>query len=279
MEKLKYFKSEKISERITRITGLTGELMYLVEGKNKAVLIDTGTGIGNLKKYVEKLTQKPVIVLLTHGHVDHAMGASAFEEVYMNPADKNVYMEHSDISVRMEYLKMFLGENFKKVKEEDYIPAASSYSFKPLLPGNSFELGGITLEIYGGAGHTPGMITILFVEERTLLLGDACNFFTFLFDKNSLDLITYEKNLKELDNQTKGRYDKVYLSHGDGDASKDMIQSVIKVCEDIKSGKSDDIPFNFLGETAYIAKAVDVNMARIDGGLGNIVYSKEKVHK
>jgi hydroxyacylglutathione hydrolase len=278
VETFEFFKSKKISEGVTRIYGPAGELMYLVEGSKKAALIDTGTGVGNLKAYVDSLTDKPYIVLLSHGHVDHAMSASAFRNVYMNAADNNIYVEHSDMAVRKGFLEMSMGETFKQVKEEDYIPIASSERFKPLLPGDKFDLGGINLEIMVGAGHTPGMITMLIVEERTLFLGDACNFFTFLFDKNSLGLTSYEENLKKLDAETKGRYDKVYLSHGEGDASKDMIASVIEVCEDIKAGKSDDVPFNFLGEVAYIAKSVNPAMQRTDGGLGNIVYNKNKVN-
>jgi hydroxyacylglutathione hydrolase len=279
MEVFEFFKSKKISERVTRIYGPAGELMYLVEGSKKAALIDTGTGAGNLKAYVDSLTDKPYIVLLSHGHVDHAMSAPGFRNVYMNPADNNIYAEHSDMSVRKEFLEMSMGETFKQVKEEDYIPIASSERFKPLLPGDKFDLGGINLEIMVGAGHTPGMITILIVEERTLFLGDACNLFTFLFDENSLGLTSYEENLKKLDAETKGRYDKVYLSHGEGDTSKDMIASVIQVCEDIKAGRSDDMPFHFMGETAYIAKSVNPAMQRTDGGLGNIVYNKEKVNQ
>jgi glyoxylase-like metal-dependent hydrolase (beta-lactamase superfamily II) len=279
METLKFFKSKKISNTVTRIFGPAGELMYLVEGNKKAALIDTGTGVGNLKAYIDKLTEKPYIVFLSHGHVDHAMGAPAFSNVYMNPADKNIYEEHSGIAVRKGLIEMSMGENFKLVKEEDYIPVASDESFKPLVPGDKFDLGGISLEIFIGAGHTPGMVTILLIEERALFLGDACNFFTFLFDKNSFGLTSYEENLKKLAAQTNGRYDKVYLSHGDGDAPKEMIASVIQVCEDIKAGKCDDVPFNFMGEQAYIAKAVDSSMHRRDGGLGNIVYSKEKVNQ
>lgn len=280
MEPFAYFKSEKISENTTRIFGPTGELMYLVEGSDRAALIDTGTGVGNLKTYVESLTNKPCFVLLTHGHVDHAMGAPAFEEVYMHPADKEVYAAHSDMHIRSEYLEMTMRENFKRIKEEDYIAVESCSRYKFLLPGDIFDLGGIHLEICLGAGHTPGSITILFVEERTLLLGDACNFFTFLFDENSLGVSTYQKNMIELDYKTIGRYDKVYLSHGRGDAPKEMLSSVIEVCEDIKSGKTDDVPFNFLGHKAYIAKALikgTYGMERKDGGLGNIVYSKEKI--
>ena len=35
--------------------------MYLVEGTEKAALIDTGSGIGSLKACVEQLTDKPVL--------------------------------------------------------------------------------------------------------------------------------------------------------------------------------------------------------------------------
>jgi hydroxyacylglutathione hydrolase len=277
MEPFVYFKSEKISESVTRIVGPAGELMYLVEGKERAALIDTGTGVGDLRTFVENLTMKPYFVLLTHGHVDHAMGAPAFDEVYMNPADKEVFASHSDFTVRKEFLQMSMGENYAMVREEDFIPIGFCNCFKSLLPGDKFDLGGIHLEICAGAGHTPGLVTILLVEERTLLLGDACNFFTFLFDEYALGVTSYEKTLIELDKITKGRYDKVYLSHGEGDAPKEMLDSVLAVCEDIKAGRTDDIPFNFMGYKALIAKKTDHNMTRLDGGLGNIVYSKDKV--
>ena len=94
------FKTEKLTDRVTRIYGFCGELMYLVEGKEKAALLDTGTGIGSLKACVQKLTDKPVMVLLTHGHVDHAMGAPEFEEVYMNHKDDYIYNEHCSLEFR-----------------------------------------------------------------------------------------------------------------------------------------------------------------------------------
>ena len=76
------------------------ELMYLVEGRDQAALIDTGSGLGFLKAYVEKLTDKPILVLLTHGHVDHAMGAGEFETVYMNRADDYIYDQFLPICPR-----------------------------------------------------------------------------------------------------------------------------------------------------------------------------------
>jgi glyoxylase-like metal-dependent hydrolase (beta-lactamase superfamily II) len=65
--------------------------MYLIEGKEKAALIDTGVGVGDLKPFIRELTDKPLIVLVTHGHVDHALGAVSFDEVYMSHIDETVY--------------------------------------------------------------------------------------------------------------------------------------------------------------------------------------------
>ena len=56
---MEIFSSEKISPHVTRITECTGTHMYLAEGDDKALLIDTGCGVGNLKEYVEQLTKKP----------------------------------------------------------------------------------------------------------------------------------------------------------------------------------------------------------------------------
>ncbi len=272
------FRSEKISDTVTRIRGITDELMYLVEGSESAVLIDTGSGAGSLKTYVEVLTGKPYIVLLTHGHLDHAMGAPEFDtDIYMNPADNGVCKEHSDMEIRKEYLSM--AEDFKYVEAEDYIPVRTK-EYLPLKHGDIFKLGGITLEVYECPGHTPGSMVILFKEERTLLLGDACNFFTFLFDSNSSGVTMFKNKLEKLNAETQGKYDKVYLSHREGDAPKEILEGVIRVCEDILIGKADDVPFEFMGQKAYIAKAVDqTTMQRMDGGIGNIVYDKEKIYQ
>ena len=78
-----YFEYQTITEHVKRIL-LPGDVFaYLAEGEEKAVLIDTGCGLGDLRSYVKSLTDKPITVLLTHGHLDHAPGAVQFEKVYM----------------------------------------------------------------------------------------------------------------------------------------------------------------------------------------------------
>ena len=91
---MNYYETEKVNDNLTMIRSLTGELLYLVEGEADAVLIDTCLGVGYLKALVSSLTDKNLKVLLTHGHVDHAMGAPEFEGVYMNPRDIPIYRSH-----------------------------------------------------------------------------------------------------------------------------------------------------------------------------------------
>ena len=71
---------------------------------------------------------------------------------------------------------------------------------------------------------------MLIKEERALLLGDACNGFTFLFQDYSLPIETYEENLKKLKPQVEGKYDIVLSSHGDGRLDADIIDSMILLC-------------------------------------------------
>ena len=278
MESFKFFTSKKILEGVTRIFGPTGELMYLVEGSNRAALIDTGTGVGNLNEYVRKLTDKSITVILTHGHVDHASGAPNFDEVYMNHDDDEVYNEHSNLELRKGYVNAQY-KDFDKIIDSDYVQPKCSSAYKDLKEGAVFDLGGTTLEVYGAAGHTPGQMAILFKEQRILMTGDAANQATFLFDKYSMGITSYEKSMKDLLSKTDGKFDKILLSHGSGDAPKKLLSNIIQLCEDIKVEKVDDVPFDFMGQRAYITKKADAQFERIDGEAGNIIYSKEKVNQ
>ncbi len=273
-----FYAAEKVNDTITAIRSKTGEIMYLIEGQNRAVLVDTCLGIGHLRDFVQNLTTEPLTVLLTHGHVDHAMGAPEFDDVYMNHADTLIYEEMSPIEERKGYLKAILGGNTPDFSDQDFIKP-SPMNFHDLQDGDSFDLGGIHLDIYGLPGHTRGSVIILIREEGILILGDACNTATFLFDKNSLPVETYKKNLQNVSKRLKGRYNRAFLCHHDMEASADIMDNVIDVCDTILQNKADDVPFEFMGQINYIAKAVGEHFKRLDGKAGNIIYNKERVNK
>lgn len=265
------FKTEKVTEHITRIFAFNTELMYLVEGSRRAVLIDTGSGFGSLKACVDALTDKPITVLCTHGHTDHALGCAEFEDVRISPLDERAYAVHSPWDFRAGSGVMW--PDFGLLTPEQIIPAMPFEKMKPLREGEVFELGGVSVEVFACPGHTAGSLVMLIPEERMLLLGDACNYMVFLFDELSSPVSEYKRALASLLAKVEGRYDTVLLSHGDGFGVPDMIERVMAVCDDILEGRSDEAYFNFLGTEAMMAHAVDENRRRKDGGVGNIVYS------
>lgn len=269
------FKTEKLTKRITRIFAPAGELVYLVEGDRYAVLIDTGSGIGSLADCVRSLTDKPLKILITHGHVDHAMGAAEFEDIHMNLNDISVYKEHGSEEFRKTG-PAHRPEGIDRLSEVVWIPTAPVTAFKDMKGGDIFDLGGEQIRIYDCPGHTKGSVVMLLVQERVLVLGDSCNDSTFLFADHCTSVVEYEENLRALKAQVDGTFDTVYISHGDGNGSVETINEVIHVCEDIRQGNTDDIPFDFMGLSAVIAKAVTPGtMKRIDGRRGNIFYSKK----
>ena len=55
---------------------------YLLVGTERALLIDMGVGLGNLRAFVQRLTGGlPLDVVATHGHVDHIGGRGQFPRV------------------------------------------------------------------------------------------------------------------------------------------------------------------------------------------------------
>lgn len=279
-----YYQVEPLFPGLTRIWDVAHTAMYLAEGEEKAVLIDTGVGVGDLKAVVVGLTNKPVTVLLTHGHVDHAMGAAAFADVRISPLDAGIYAQHCRFEGRKGYVMgaaMQGGDPalIGSITDADYQKPCAFSAFSPLAPGQRFELGGVTVEVLEGAGHTPGSLTMLIPEWRVLVLGDACNQFTFLFDRSCSTVAQYREMLLGLEEKTAGHYDRVLVSHGMGEGSANMIRNVIAVCDDILAGRADNMPFcGFNGEPCCIAKAMDfARFCRADGGEGNIVYDPNRI--
>lgn len=265
------FTCEKLKEKIISIVDSTGVRAFLIEGMEKAVLIDTCCGIGNLKELVDSLTPLPLSVLCTHGHVDHAGGAYGFERVYLNKADWELVKEHTTIEKRSS----FVDPEGTKFSREVYVPQRNG-DYLELKDGQIFDLGGITIESIAVKGHTQGMTCFLIKEHRTLILGDACNPFTFMFLDESSDLRTLIRSLNHL-LERQDEFDTVWLSHGDADCPKSVITDVIEVCDDIFARRDDAIPFESLGRQGFIAKVQNDKGQRADGKVGNVVYGLNKI--
>jgi glyoxylase-like metal-dependent hydrolase (beta-lactamase superfamily II) len=119
--------------------------MFLIEGNDKAMLIDTGTKCDKLNEVIRKITTKPLMVVITHMHGDHAGNMDQFGEIYMHAADTVL---------------------FKHVK-----PYAGKIHF--VVDGQAIDLGGKILNISSMPAHTPGSIVILDRIAGNCYSGDA----------------------------------------------------------------------------------------------------------
>lgn len=79
-------------------------------------------------------TDKPVIVLVTHGHVDHAMGAAEFENVYMSHEDDYIYEKHGTDAFRRSCFSTVTPPF--EAGEEDLIPTMKLSEIKNLTEGD-----------------------------------------------------------------------------------------------------------------------------------------------
>ena len=276
---MEYYTSEPIDEAITAIRSKTGEILYLIEGSKRTVLIDTCIGIVGLKEYVNKIrkAQTPLTILLSHGHIDHAMGAPEFEECFLNSKDIPLYQSQCSIQERRGYASMGIGEEAWKLSESAFVPATPDYPFLPLAEEMVFDLGGISVEVYEVSGHTQGCMAFLIPEKEILITGDACNNSTFLFDDVCCSVSKYQTNIKALLEKTKGRYKRIFLMHHIIDAPIDLLEQMDALCDEIKNRTVDDVPFEFMGKQAAIAKKANERMERADGGFANLIYNPGRI--
>ena len=128
-----------------------------------------------------------------------------------------------------------------------------------------------------GAAEQAGSMVMLLPEDSLLLLGDACNYQVFLFDDDASSVADYKRALQHVLDAAGGRYDNTLMSHGDGWGVPDMVERVMAVCDDIMEGRSDCVPFGFKSQPGLLAKAINPDRSRADGGAGNIAYNPNKI--
>lgn len=264
----------RLSPHITQITDPSGVFLFLVEGEEAALLVDTGTGFAGLRQTVEALTDKPLTVALTHMHPDHAGGAAAFPRVYVHPADIPGFRNQT-LKERMGYAASQMPG--ARLTEADFLPPVEEEDhFLPLEDGMVFHLGGMDVEFIHVPGHTNGSCCVLFPQERSILFGDACNCNTLIMFESSIS--QYRRSLRKLQS-FRPRFDRVYYSHGlEPEGPGRSLEDNLELCGEILENRDEAIPCDFLGMPALRAKAIAPNFMRLDGGYGNIVYTSRTKH-
>ena len=269
------FEVERLSDLLVRVRMPGDVFAYIAEGAERAAVIDTGCGLGPYRAFVEeRLNGKPYDLILTHGHVDHAGGASEFDRAWMRPEDLPTAAEHTQKAMRADYIRRSFHEPFT----EDDMPAPKADGYDVLRPGQTFELGGETLEIVDLSGHTPGSVGILFQNARTLLAGDACCSLTLLFANGaSLSVRDYQAHLRRAWEAYKDRVDHMLYSHPHNYGGPEVIPQMIALCGEILDDRDARIPSPGLFGPSYLAKPMGEDVRRLDGQIANLVYTQDNL--
>lgn len=154
--------------------GMGDPWMYLIEGPKKALLIDNGFGVGDLKGLCEYLCKgKEIICANTHHHFDHAYGNSQFDKVYCHK-DEVFNIE----SIRSPHIWDYLyDENrsgiYTEFDPDDIVPY-KDYEIIPLNDNDTIDLGdGYLIECIPLRGHTTGHCGYLDRQSGCLFSGDT----------------------------------------------------------------------------------------------------------
>ncbi|WP_044891792.1 MBL fold metallo-hydrolase [Opitutus terrae] len=192
--KSEWFTASEVAPATWRIVDHGTVNVYLVIGRDRALLIDTGYGQANLRQYVQSLTSLPLTVINTHGHLDHSGADLQFGTVLADPADF-AGIERTADSVRRESKpdpKLPAAERF------DYGANARPLALKPVKDGEIIDLGGRQLEVITTPGHTPGEIVLLDRAQKLLFAGDHINRLVWLQLRNCLPLEAYLASLEKI---------------------------------------------------------------------------------
>ena len=281
----RYFKTKNMGKGVIRIEGPCQEFCFLVLGEKKAALIDTGSGFGNIRQLVSELTDLPVQVLLTHGHMDHCGGVFYFDEAWLSPADTELFETTCDIRTRRNYIEFTTAQMGAPLAVSDVeFVQPRRMNLHPIADGDLFDLGGRSLLAIAVPGHTRGSVVFLDRENRMIFMGDACNNSTFLFLPESVPVEEYYHALLRL-KEHEAEYDTYYIFHVVSPLPKTCLDDMIEICEDLLSGKNKgiEVPFGIPAradpEKLRLACPVEGEIARVrtDGKTGNLLFDRDRI--
>lgn len=126
---------------------------YLITGKEKGLVIDTGMGRKPVLPKLREMTDLPLEAAFTHVHGDHCYHADEFKRKYISPLEEPL-------------LPIFVQ---KMMPEKHY----SMNDFSLLDEGDTISLGGNDIEVLRLAGHTPGSLVFVDHVHHCMFTGDA----------------------------------------------------------------------------------------------------------
>lgn len=213
-------------------------ISYLVLGAERAALVDTASGIGDIKKLVEGLTDLPVVVVNTHTHGDHIGGNHQFSEVAA--LDTHFSRERAEKGQSKEDMGHYLeGDMVWRPFPDGF--DAESWRIHPfnvthwLRDGDIIDLGGRALEIIHTPGHSPDSVCLLDRENRLFWTGDSFYPAPIYIYSPTTNLDQFIESFAKMV-ELQPHYEWVMPSHNEPKIEKHLIKECYEAARSIKAG-------------------------------------------
>lgn len=180
---------------------------FLIVGKERALLLDTGAEPCDLLGLIRTVTPLPLVVLNSHGDGDHTANDHLFSDIHAHPAE------------------------FPVIRR--FRPELKS-TLHPITELSSFELGGRILQVIETPGHTPGSICLLDRANRILFSGDTLSYGPVFLAGDHRDIHAYRATLLKL--MTLGGFDTIYPCHSTCPVSLSVISALLAAVDGALDG-------------------------------------------
>lgn len=194
--------------------------LYLVEGAERAALIDSGMGLGDVLATCRALTGKPVVNLCTHSHWDHVGGSYQFAERLIHAAEAERLNTDYDV--------------------EGVGPILAAPATGTLTEGDTIDLGGRALEVWHTPGHSPGHVTFRDTQTGALFCADTCYAGTLWSQTTDANLADWRRSLARLADSGASA---LYGGHEQPSQSPALAGRVLAALEVALAGRSESEPF------------------------------------
>lgn len=247
---------------ITRGEGQSSIHNYLLVGEHKAALIDTGLEEETLQAFVSLITDKPIVVIHTHGHIDHIGNDQQFEEVMLHPRDVDLYHLHSSAEFRREFFK----RQYEEMKQNDPDKAEAfaikqfqtinqTVALKPLTEGMVVDLGTRKLKVIETPGHTQGCISLVDVDKKVIYTGDmVCEMGVLMHFAEATTINVYKQSLEVIYSAMTPEY-RLFSGHQLSPLTIEWVEKYLEcVSELIELGKTSDLTNQSVNEILFYSK-------------------------
>jgi hydroxyacylglutathione hydrolase len=231
--------------------GLDSVCMYVLVGRDKALVVDTQTMTDfegkKIVDYVKEITKKPLIVVNSHPHGDHTAANEQFGEVYISVPGA-------------EEIKAGLARR----------NAQLTYTLKTLKEGDLLDLGDRKIEVIAIGAHSPGSIALLDSKAGYLFTGDEIDPGQVV-GMNPEKIKLHHANMKKLYDKYYSRISILIPAHNGAPVTKRYIKYFMDLEEKIMAGTATVVP---TGDGPNYAFPIQPNQVRYRENFAAIVYTK-----